>query len=67
MRLWKVIDLLLSGKPLPGNCDDHPLVREWEGYRECHIEANWLLIYKIVNNRLYLVRTGTHEYLFRDG
>ena len=65
MKLWKVVELLLSGKPLPGNYDDHELEREWEGHRECHIEADWLLIYKMEDKRLFLTRTGTHRELFR--
>ena len=38
----------------------------WSGYHECHIQPNWLLIYKIDNNQLILTltRTGTHSDLF---
>ncbi len=53
---------------LPSNNKDHPLVGNWIGYRECHIEPNWLLIYSINedNNLLHLVRTGTHSDLFDE-
>ena len=45
---------------------DHPLHGEWGGVRDCHIEGDWLLLYKIEDNALKLVRTGTHEDLFRS-
>jgi mRNA interferase YafQ len=46
-RLKKVIALLASTKELPGNYKDHPLGGKWSDYRECHIESDFLLIYKI--------------------
>lgn len=54
----------MIGKPLPGKYKDHGLEREWKGYRECHIDNDWLLIYRIEDDRLILVRTGTHSDLF---
>lgn len=54
-----------TGKPLPGNYRNHALKGEWAGYRECHIDHDWLLIYRIVDDNLYVERTGTHEDLFR--
>ena len=38
----------------------------WRGYREAHIEPDWLLIYRITGNELRLVRTGSHSDLFRE-
>ena len=45
---------------------DHPLHGEYEGFRECHISPDWLLIYKKDKGELilYLHRTGTHRDLF---
>ena len=42
------------------------LVNNWKGYREIHIEADWLLIYRIERNELQLVltRTGSHDQLY---
>ena len=57
--------LLMEGDPLPLRYKDHPLGGEWIRYRDCHIEPDWLLIYKIEEDDLYLVRTGTHSDLFR--
>ncbi|MFQ5628561.1 MAG: type II toxin-antitoxin system YafQ family toxin [bacterium] len=63
--LKTVIELLAGGKSLPGNYKDHPLAREWVVYRECHVEADFLLIYKIEENILILERVGTHSDLFQ--
>lgn len=47
---------------------DHPLKGNWQGFRECHIQADWLLIYRINNEEkiceLVLTRTGSHDELF---
>jgi mRNA interferase YafQ len=48
----------------PPRYKDHPLGGEWKHFRDCHIEPDWLLIYKIDGEDLYLVRTGTHSDLF---
>ncbi|MBQ7727820.1 MAG: type II toxin-antitoxin system YafQ family toxin [Clostridia bacterium] len=61
-----VIRLLAQDDPLPNTYKDHDLSGNWEGFRECHIQPNWLLIYKICNNNLILTlaRTGSHSDLF---
>ena len=56
--------LLIDGAPLPLRYRDHPLGGEWTTFRDCHIEPDWLLIYKVDGSDLYLVRTGTHSDLF---
>lgn len=43
---------------------DHPLKGDWVGYRECHIEPNWLLVYRIDKSTLILVDTGSHSDIF---
>jgi mRNA interferase YafQ len=63
-KLREVILLLIEGNPLPARCRDHPLVGDWKHHRDCHIEPDWLLLYKIDGDDLYLVRTGTHSDLF---
>jgi len=64
--LENVISALMNGESLPEKNKDHPLAGEWNGYRECHIQPDWLLIYKTEENLrvLVLVRTGTHSKLF---
>jgi len=44
---------------------DHKLIGDWQGRRECHIESDWLLIYKIEIDRIVFERTGTHSDLFK--
>ena len=65
-KLDNVIRLLVEDNPLPEKYRDHDLSGNWKGFRECHIEPNWLLIYKIFNNNLILslARTGSHSDLF---
>ncbi len=65
-KLTKVISLLADGSILPEKYRDHQLSGNYSGYRECHIEPDWLLIYKIKEDILILtlVITGTHSDLF---
>jgi mRNA interferase YafQ len=63
-KLRELLLLLVEGKPLPPRYQDHPLSGNWKHYRDSHIEPDWLLIYKIDGNDLYLVRTGTHADIF---
>lgn len=66
-ELDTVIKLLSLDAPLPEKYKDHDLSGNWNGFKECHIQPNWLLIYKISGNNLILTlaRTGTHSDLFR--
>lgn len=65
-KLKEVITLLANGEPLPPKNKDHQLKGNYKGHRECHIEPDWLLIYKVQDNMLILtlVRTGSHSKLF---
>lgn len=65
-NLKKVIDILAQEKNLPLKYRDHQLSGIYCAYRECHIEPDWLLIYKIEQKTLILtlIRTGTHSDLF---
>ncbi len=63
-KLREVIRLLAEGGPLPSRYRDHSLGGDWKSYRDCHIEPDWLLIYKIDDDDLLLARTGTHSDLF---
>lgn len=62
-----IIKKLSTGESLPEKNKDHALTGNWTGYRECHIQPNWLLIYYIHEDILVLTlsRTGTHSDLFR--
>jgi len=59
-----VVDILRIPAPLPPKNKDHPLSGNWVNHQECHIQGNWLLIYRIDGNELMLYRTGTHADLF---
>ena len=63
--LEDIIQKLVSKKPLDAKHRDHVLKGDYVGFRECHIENDWLLIYKIKDGVIYFTRTGTHSDLFR--
>ena len=65
-RLDEVVQTLLEEKQLAPQYLDHALIGGYSGFRECHIQANWLLIYAIDSENLILIvsRTGTHSDLF---
>lgn len=64
--LEDVIASLAMGESLPEKNKDHALTGNWVGYRECHIQPDWLLVYYIEDDVLVLTlaRTGTHSDLF---
>ncbi|MBI5675527.1 MAG: type II toxin-antitoxin system YafQ family toxin [Nitrospirae bacterium] len=64
-KLQEVVKLLADGTLLPANHRDHPLVGQWQPSRDCHIEADWILIYTADKEWLRLERTGTHSDLFK--
>lgn len=64
-KLEKVIDLLLDGQELPTHYKDHQLIGKWKQHRDCHLEPDWILIYRINEESLILERTGSHSQLFR--
>ncbi len=61
-----IIRALSRGETLPEKNKDHPLSGDWTGHRECHIQPDWLLVYRIEDDVLVLTlaRTGTHSDLF---
>lgn len=65
-KLEKVLTILQAEEELPGVYKDHTLTGRWHGFRECHIQPDWLLIYRIDGNQLQLIaqRTGKHSDLF---
>ena len=60
-----VFGLLQSAKSLPEGFMEHPLEDDYAGFIECHMDADWLLIYRVTRNRIVFHRTGTHRELFR--
>jgi mRNA interferase YafQ len=63
--LFSVLELLLEDEMLPSRNCDHPLSGNWEGYRECHLKPDLLLIYGKPNLEIMrLARLGSHSQLF---
>ena len=64
--LKEIIQKLANGETLPEKNKDHSLAGNFAGKRECHITPDWLLVYEIDGDNLflYLTRTGTHSDLF---
>jgi mRNA interferase YafQ len=60
-----IIRTLLQGQPLDPIHRNHKLIGNYQGRRECHIESDWLLIYKIETGRIIFERTGSHSDLFK--
>jgi mRNA interferase YafQ len=65
-KLKTLISLLIRQTPLPAAYQDHPLRGNWKGYRDAHIEPDWLLLYRVEGDELLLARTGTHADLFQE-
>jgi mRNA interferase YafQ len=64
--LTAVVDTLLAQEPLPAACRDHALTGAYSKARECHVQPDWLLVYRIDDRRntLIAVRTGSHSDMF---
>lgn len=64
-ELEAVLMILMAKEPLPEMLKDHPLRGNYNGFRELHINPDWLLIYKIDDETLVLARTRSHAELFK--
>jgi mRNA interferase YafQ len=64
-KINQIILLLKKGQKLDLKYRDHKLIGNYDGCRNCHIEPDWIIIYKISKNLLILQRTGTHSDLFK--
>jgi mRNA interferase YafQ len=62
--LIEIIEKLAKKETLPPKNRDHNLSGNYANFRECHIQPDWLLIYKYDQETLYLTRTGGHSDLF---
>mgnify|MGYP003608232377 FL=1 len=63
-RLKAVIDVLETREALDPKWKNHSLSGNYEGTQECHLLPDWLLIYEVNSETIYLIRTGTHTDLF---
>lgn len=62
--LNEVIDGICLNGTIDAKYKDHNLLGQYSNFRECHIQSDWLLIYRIYDSELFLFRTGTHSDLF---
>lgn len=65
-KLRDLLNLLMAQETLPDFYLDHPLRGNLKGYRDAHIEPDWLLIYRVIDDELQLARTGSHSDIFCD-
>ncbi len=63
-KLKQVLQALINEKPLEERYRDHPLKGNFKNRRECHVEPDWLLIYKLNDDEIIFERTGRHSDLF---
>jgi mRNA interferase YafQ len=63
-KLETIVNILQAREKLPARCRPHPLRGIWAGHWDCHVEPDWLLLYKVTDEALILVRTGSHADFF---
>ena len=63
-RIKLVLSCLIAEERLDERCKDHALLGNYRGRRECHVEPDWLLVYKLEGSEIIFERTGTHADLF---
>ena len=66
VKLKSLFRLLIYQTPLHETYQDHPLRGNRKGYRDAHIEQDWLLLYRVAGEELQLARTGTHADFFQE-
>ena len=64
-KIKTVMDNLINEELLEQKHKDHKLIGNYKGRRECHVEPDWLLVYKKMPGEIIFERTGTHSDLFR--
>ncbi len=64
-KLEIVIETLLKSEKLDPKYKDHSLIGKCKNHRDCHLEPDWVLIYRLTNDSLILERTGSHSELFK--
>jgi mRNA interferase YafQ len=65
-KLKRVLSRLIEGSPLPREYADHPLRGNWSGWRDLHVEPDWVLIYRVDEDMVRFERTGRHTDLFDE-
>lgn len=63
-KLTAIMTAIAERRRLEPAREDHALRGEWKGYRDCHVEGDWVLIYKVEGGKASFARTGTHSEVF---
>ena len=61
----QLVQMLVQDNPLPDKYQDHDLIGNWKGFKECHLKPDLLLIYRQIDDELQLARLGSHNELFK--
>jgi mRNA interferase YafQ len=64
LEVGNIISQLQRGQTLPPQNVDHPLTGNWQGFRDCHIKPDLVLIYRVNDKALQLARIGSHSEVF---
>ena len=64
-KLKIILRSLIEEEELDSIHRDHKLIGNWLGRHECHVESDWLLIYKMEDDRIIFERTGSHSDLYK--
>jgi len=60
-KIYEIIALLIWNEPLPERCREHGLSGNYEGLTDCHIEGDWIMIYRKSDEKVVFYYTGTHS------
>lgn len=63
-ELIEVLYCIFKQKPLPAQYKDHALTGNWQGFRDCHVKNDLVLVYRMVDGKLQLARLNTHSEVF---
>ena len=63
-KILDVMAIIIWEEPLPTKYREHNLSGDYSGYAECHVEGDWLLIYRLPDGKVVFYRTGTNSDLF---
>jgi mRNA interferase YafQ len=60
-KIFDIMALLIWGEPLPERCREHKLSGDYEGLTDCHIEGDWVMLYRKSDEKVVFYYTGTHS------
>ena len=60
-KIYEIIALLIWDEPLPERCREHGLSGNYEGLTDCHVEGDWIMIYRKSDEKVVFYYTGTHS------